>query len=97
MGRRHRNSVVPYVVLGAAVSIGVVALTASRFGWRRTKTDPELPAAAAEELTAPASDESADDTAAEATRSRFVPAVRWDAPPEEYAAAVRASGDPPAP
>ena len=78
----------PFVVLGAAVSIGVVALTASRFGWRRTKVEDEavLPAA---------TDDPAD--AAQTTQvRRFAPEVRWDASPEEYAAA-RASGDPPAP
>jgi hypothetical protein len=92
MGRRRRNSVVPFVVLGAAVSIGVVALTASRFGWRRSKVEDEV-------ALPPAADDSADapDPAAQTTQMRrFAPAVRWDASPEEYAAA-RVSGDPPAP
>ena len=85
MGRRRRSSVVPFVVLGAAVSLGVVALTASRFGWRRTKAEPtEAEQPTPETRPAP--------------EPRFVPAspvpaARWDATPEEYAAAVRASGD----
>ena len=83
----------PYVVVGAAVSIGVVALTASRFGWRRTKAEPELPAAPAEEAV----DDDATPEPAPESRPPYWPAVRWDASPEEYAAAVRASGDPPAP
>jgi hypothetical protein len=82
MGRRRRNSVVPFVVLGAAVSIGVIALTASRFGWRRTK---------AEEPKEPATEPAPPPT----PEPRFRPALRWDAPPEEYAAA-RAQDDPPA-
>ena len=83
------------------MSIGVVALTASRFGWRRTKVEDEavLPAAtddpADEAALPPATDDPAD--AAQSTQvRRFAPAVRWDASPEEYAAA-RASGDPPVP
>ncbi len=95
----------PFVVIGAAVSIGVVALTASRFGWRRAKVADEvtLPPATdgpADEMTLrPATDDPADapESAAHTGQLRRVaPAVRWDASPEEYAAA-RASGDPPAP
>jgi hypothetical protein len=114
MGRRRRNSVVPYVVLGAAMSIGVVALTASRFGWRRTKAADDLaPLPAGDDAVAaqPSELRARDDAAAEsqerltvaepsraqpAGHHRFAPAVRWDASPEEYAAA-RTSGDPPGP
>jgi uncharacterized membrane protein YebE (DUF533 family) len=35
--RRRGTSV---VLLGAVVSLGVVAMTASRFSWRRTKAEP---------------------------------------------------------
>lgn len=76
MGRRRRNSVVPFVVLGAAVSLGVVALTASRFGWRRTKADP-VPEKPVEEPK---------------PEPRFKPAPprpadtpRWDTPPADFA------------
>jgi hypothetical protein len=86
MGRRRRNSVVPFVVLGAAMSIGVVALTASRFGWRRTKSKPE-------ELETPA-----EQPEPETKEPRFKPAPprdattpRWDSPPAEYAKSDRAS------
>ena len=78
------------------MSIGVVALTASRFGWRRTKTGPEQPSASGQETALPA-EPSPDDATAPECRPRFQPAVRWDASPEEYAAATRPSGDPPAP
>jgi hypothetical protein len=102
MGRRRRNSVVPFVVLGAAVSIGVVALTASRFGWRRTKIADEVAQPPATDEPAnevsppPVSDEPVVPAAQTTQVRRFASAVRWDASPEEYAAA-RASGDPPAP
>jgi hypothetical protein len=80
--RRGAAGVVPIVVLGAAVSLGVVAVTASRFGWRRTKADkvPDKPEA-----------ESTDDAQPPATTKppgRFKPAPprdpdvpRWDTPP----------------
>jgi hypothetical protein len=87
MGRRRRSSVVPFVVLGAAVSLGVVALTASRFGWRRTKAETTEEQPPPETRPAPEPG---------FVPARPVPAARWDATPEEYAAA-RASGDPPAP
>ncbi len=131
MGRRRRSSVVPFALLGAAVSLGVVAVTASRFGWRRARAaggDASPPATADEDAlpgaggteesptgtTAPSpTGTTARRSAAGATESaaavdarharpqlprvrRFAPAVRWDASPEEYAAA-RASGDPPVP
>jgi hypothetical protein len=89
MGRRRRNSVVPFVVLGAALSIGVVALSASRFGWRRTAAEP-LPAAPEPAELDPTPEP-------EPPRGRrFAPAVRWDVSPEEYAAA-RESGNLPPP
>jgi hypothetical protein len=97
--RSGTSSIVPVVVLGAAVSLGVVALTASRFGWRRTKAEKQ----AAEES------EAEGDTPAEPTPEparpapRFKPAPprdpdapRWDDPPAELAAA-RAKPDPPSP
>jgi hypothetical protein len=87
MGRRRRNSVVPFVVLGAAMSIGVVALTASRFGWRRTKADPPTEIETPEERPE-----------AETKEPRFKPAPprpanapRWDSPPAQYANGDRAS------
>jgi hypothetical protein len=64
------------------MSIGVVALTASRFGWRRTKADP-LPETAETAETAPDPPERV---------PRFKPAPprpantpRWDSPPADYA------------
>jgi hypothetical protein len=78
---------VPFVVLGAAVSIGVVALTASRFGWRRTKADP-VPEVEAAEPT----------PGAPKAEPRFKPAParpadtpRWDSPPADYAKSGSAS------
>ena len=86
MGRRRRNSVVPFVVLGAAVSVGVVALTASRFGWRRTKADP-VP-----EIETPQTSETPETAEAPKPEPRFKPAPprpantpRWDSPPADYA------------
>jgi len=86
MGRRRRNSVVPFVVLGAAVSIGVVALTASRFGWRRTKAEKP-------ELETPEATEALETPKPE---PRFKPAPprpadtpRWDSPPADYAKSGR--------
>jgi hypothetical protein len=74
---------VPFVVLGAAMSIGVVALTASRFGWRRTKVDEPA------EIETPATDTTPETLPAE---PRFKPAPprpadtpRWDSPPADYA------------
>jgi hypothetical protein len=90
MGRRRRNSVVPFVVLGAAMSIGVVALTASRFGWRRTKAEPaaEIETVETPEIPEPPKKE-----------PRFKPAPprpanspRWDSPPADYA---KSGGPPP--
>jgi hypothetical protein len=87
---------VPYVVLGAAVSIGVVALTASRFGWRRTKSDPasETP----ETLETPEVPEVPEAPDLPAQEPRFRPAPprpantpRWDSPPADYAKSGRAS------
>jgi hypothetical protein len=83
------------VLLGAAVSLSVVAMTASRFPWRRTKA--EIP---------PAEPRDQDPTDARAsdhvpTRPRFKPAPprdphapRWDTPP---AASVQVQGNPPSP
>jgi hypothetical protein len=78
---------VPFVVLGAAVSIGVVALTASRFGWRRAKAEPPT------EIETPVEQPEPD-----AREPRLKPAPprhanvpRWDSPPAEYARNDRAS------
>jgi hypothetical protein len=68
------------------MSIGVVALTASRFGWRRTKAEPSP------ELETP---ETPDPPERE---PRFKPAPprpantpRWDSPPADCAKSGRAS------
>jgi hypothetical protein len=89
MGRRRRKSVVPFVVLGAAVSIGVVALTASRFGWRRTKADPPTEIETSQERAEPETNPA---------EPRFKPAPprpadtpRWDSPPAHYTDGDRAS------
>ncbi len=83
--RRKGASVVPVVVLGAAVSLGVVALTASRFGWRRTKpeADADAPGQRQQEETR---------TTAPAPRFKPAPprdpdAPRWDTPPAAIAGA----------
>jgi hypothetical protein len=95
MGRRRRNSVVPYVVLGAAVSIGVVALTASRFGWRRTKAEPAPEVGPTTEIeTIPEVEAEAE--AAKGPRFKPAPprdadAPRWDTPPADYAKSGPAS------
>ena len=73
----------PFVVLGAAASIGVVALTASRFGWRRTKAEPP------QEPT-PEPEPSAEPRLKPAT-ARPADILRWDSPPAEYAKSDRAS------
>jgi hypothetical protein len=93
MGRRRRNSVVPFVVLGAAVSIGVVALTASRFGWRRTKTEPasELPETVETPETPQTPDAPAQDPRFKPAPPRPANAPRWDSPPADYAKSGRAS------
>ncbi len=77
----------PFVVLGAAVSIGVVALSASRFGWRRTKADP-LP----ETTETTETSESVETPDPPVREPRFKPAPprpantpRWDSPPADYA------------
>jgi hypothetical protein len=52
--RRNRGTSV--VLLGAVVSLGVVAVSASRFSWRRTKSEPDpetTPAPSAQENEAP--------------------------------------------
>ena len=79
----------PFVVLGAAMSIGVVALTASRFGWRRTKADPPAEIETPQERPEPETNR---------TEPRFKPAPpraadapRWDSPPAHYADGDRAS------
>jgi hypothetical protein len=99
--RNGTSSIVPVVVLGAAVSLGVVALTASRFGWRRTKADKQ--AAEAPEAEGQVVVESAPEAEPARPAPRFKPAPprdpdapRWDDPPAELAAA-RAKPDPPSP
>jgi hypothetical protein len=104
--RRGAAGVVPIVVLGAAVSLGVVAVTASRFGWRRTKADnlPDQPVGDGPEGTrdAPTAEEAhaaQDMPEPRRERTRFKPAPprdpdvpRWDTPPAALASAPR---DPP--
>jgi hypothetical protein len=75
----------PYVVLGAAVSIGVVALTASRFGWRRTKAEP------APEIQPTPEAEPPKEPRFKPAPPRDANAPRWDSPPAEYAKSGRGS------
>jgi hypothetical protein len=94
--RRKGVSVVPVVVLGAAVSLGVVALTASRFGWRRTTAEPDVEGQPAPPAAAP---EAEAQPAPPALRFKPAPpraadAPRWDTPP---AALNGARPDPPSP
>lgn len=97
--RNGTSSIVPVVVLGAAVSLGVVALTASRFGWRRTKAEKH--AGDEPEVDEPTVVEPEAEPARPAPRFKPAPprdpdAPRWDDPPAELAA-VRAKPDPPSP
>jgi hypothetical protein len=97
--RSGTSSIVPVVVLGAAVSLGVVALTASRFGWRRTKAEKQ--AGEEPDVEGPAVVEPETEPARPAPRFKPAPprdpdAPHWDDPPAELAAA-RAKPDPPSP
>jgi len=71
------------------MSIGVVALTASRFGWRRTKAEPPV------EIETAEPPEIAE---APKVQPRFKPAPprpantpRWDSPPADHAKSGGAS------
>jgi hypothetical protein len=79
---------VPFVVLGAAVSIGVVALTASRFGWRRTKAEPAAPEIETPETTP---DPPAPEPRFKPAPPRTADSPRWDSPPGEFASSGRSS------
>jgi hypothetical protein len=76
MGLSRRPSIVPAVALGAAASLGVVAVSASALGWRRTKAEKH----AAKEP---------EQTAAQPAPEQPTPAEpgpagensRWDSPP----------------
>lgn len=91
VSRRRGTSVVPIVVLGAAVGIGVVAVTASRFPWRRTKAESR----AVEVTDAPTVPDAAP------RFERVVTPQRWDTPPAALATATTATPenepDPPSP
>jgi hypothetical protein len=79
--RRRRGTSV--VLLGAVVSLGVVAMTASRFSWRRTKA----------ERTPDPEPESLPETDKTPTAGQ-----RWDTPPEALEPPqVEASESPPPP
>jgi hypothetical protein len=90
MGRRRRNSVVQFVVLGAAVSIGVVALTSSRFGWRRTKAEPLVTGIETSEEP-PAAEPDTLEPSIKPAPPRPANAPRWDSPPADYVNSDRAS------
>ena len=103
--RRGAAGVVPIVVLGAAISLGVVAVTASRFGRRRTKSNEgtDQPVTDAPETTGtdrePVRDaQNAQETPVRSSgRFKHAPshdphAPRWDTPPPALTAAER---DPP--
>jgi hypothetical protein len=82
--RRRGTSV---VLLGAVVSLGVVAVAASRFSWRRTKAE-ETPENVPEGLHK------------EETTTTTTPTAgqRWDTPPEALEPPqVEASESPPSP
>jgi hypothetical protein len=91
MTRRRGTSVVPVVLLGAAVSLGVVAVTASRLAWRKTRSEE------------PAEEEAPGETANEPPRFKPAPprdpnTPRWDTPPPSLEpATTTASPDPPSP
>ncbi len=83
----------PVVVLGTVVSLGVVALSASRFGWRRSKAEKK--AGDGEERVEETVPAPAEEPAPEPPARRFKPAPpgdadapRWDTPPAELAAAA---------
>jgi hypothetical protein len=108
--RRKGTSLVPVIVLGAAVSLGVVAVSASRFGWRRMKAEkapeddgPGAPADAGETAETPHAPESPQehDTLETNHVPRFKPApphdpgaLRWDSPPAGLATAAEARARP---
>lgn len=73
VSRRRGASVAGVVLIAAAVSLGVVAVSASRFSWRRTRPEdgPDEQAGAPEVKPPPARDA---DT------------PRWDTPPPELLA-----------
>jgi hypothetical protein len=80
--RRHRGASV--VVLGAAVSIGVVAMTASGFSWRRTKAEPEP--------------EAQEPRREDAEKAQPDTKTRWDTPPAELEPPqVESPASPPSP
>jgi hypothetical protein len=92
-----RRSGMSVVLLGAAVSVGVVAMTASRFPWRRTKAE-KAPRDDGAETTTPTTTPT---TTTPPAIPRFKPAPprdpgapRWDTPP---AAIAEAHGNPPSP
>jgi hypothetical protein len=85
-----RRSGTALVLLGAAVSLGVVVVTASRFSWRRTRSEAGAEQSRSDPNDAP----------------RFKPAPprapdapRWDSPPAELTPArgTQAEPDPPSP
>jgi hypothetical protein len=75
-------SAVPVVLLGAAVSLGVIAVTASRFSWRRPKTEPAMEPARDPKKSEPQSPRDPD-------------APRWDSPPPELQPPSPADDDDP--
>ena len=91
--RRGVASIVPVVVLGTVVSLGVVAVSASRFGWRRSKAEKK--AADGEEGVEETVSAPAEEPAPEPPVRRFKPAPprdpdapRWDTPPAALASAA---------
>jgi hypothetical protein len=95
-----RRSGMSVVLLGAVVSVGVVAMTASRFPWRRTKAD-KAPRDDGAETTTPTTTTTTTTTTTPPAIPRFKPAPprdpgapRWDTPP---AAIAEAHGNPPSP
>jgi hypothetical protein len=80
--RRRRGTSV--VLLGAVVSLGVVAVVASRFSWRKPKL---------ESTNEPEAAKAKDETKAAPTAGQ-----RWDTPPEALEPPqVEASESPPSP
>ena len=66
------------------MSIGVVALTASRFGWRRTKADP-LPERTETGETPEPPDPPEREPGFKPAPPRPENTLRWDSPPADYA------------
>jgi hypothetical protein len=100
VSRRKGTSVVRVVPFGAAVSLGVVAVTASRLSWRRTRSEepPESPELPADTPETQSDQEIAPQPPAPepAPRFKLAPprdpdAPRWDTPPP----ALRAAGPSP--